>query len=139
MFAKRCRYPKPGTPNPLISIHTFHLPTYRSTQSVSLAKQELSWPASIPEQDRIIMEVGWVGDDALLIKEIDRAARKGSVVVFTNNEAEGKVVRTLGRDGEEGDDGWIDHVSGVVRVVDSAFNATDVAGLMCLGPKCHPG
>lgn len=56
------------------------------------------------------MEVGWVADDALLIKEIDRPARNGSVVLFTDNNSEGKVVRRLGLEGEEGDDGWIDHV-----------------------------
>jgi len=57
------------------------------------------------------MEVGWVADDALIVKEVDRAARIGSVVLFTNSESVGKVVRKLGKDGEEGDDGWIDHVS----------------------------
>jgi dipeptidyl aminopeptidase len=56
------------------------------------------------------MEVGWVADDALIVKEVDRAARIGSVVLFTNSESVGKVVRKLGKDGEEGDDGWIDHV-----------------------------
>lgn len=56
------------------------------------------------------MEVGWVADDALLVKEIDRAARNGSVVVFENDTKEGKVVRSLGRAGEEGDEGWVDHV-----------------------------
>lgn len=52
-----------------------------------------------------------MADHALLVKEVDRAARTGSVVLFTNNQSEGKVVRKLGKDGEEGDDGWIDHVS----------------------------
>jgi hypothetical protein len=56
------------------------------------------------------MEVGWVADDALIVKEVDRAARIGSVVLFTNSESVGKVVRKLGKDGEEGDNGWIDHV-----------------------------
>ena len=59
---------------------------------------------------RVISEVNWVSDDGLLVKEVDRAARTGSVVLFQGGEAEGKVVRKLGKDGEEGDDGWIDHV-----------------------------
>jgi dipeptidyl aminopeptidase len=63
-----------------------------------------------PEK-RVLMEVGWVADDALILKEVDRAARIGSVVLFRNNESVGKVVRKLGKEGEEGDDGWIDHVS----------------------------
>jgi dipeptidyl aminopeptidase len=65
----------------------------------------------MPLDQRIIIEVGWVADDALLVKEIDRAARVGRVVLFEDGRSEGMVVRTLGKDGEEGDDGWIDHVS----------------------------
>lgn len=64
----------------------------------------------MPLADRIILEVGWVGDRDLLVKEVDRAARKGSVVIFQAGEREGVVTRVLGEDGEEGDDGWIDHV-----------------------------
>jgi dipeptidyl aminopeptidase len=103
------RYPKPGTPNPLVSVHIFSLATYAETGSLPRAKQELSWDAALPLADRIIAEVAWVGDDALLVKETDRAARRGSVVVFQGSE-KGKVVRKLGSEGEEGDDGWIDAV-----------------------------
>lgn len=62
------------------------------------------------QEQRIIVEIGWVGDDALLVKEIDRTAREGQVVIFQGGVKEGTVVRELGRSGEEGDDGWIDHV-----------------------------
>jgi len=64
----------------------------------------------MPQAERIIIEVGWVGDDALLVKEIDRAARVGSVVLFQHGVGVGTVVRKLGKDGEESDGGWIDHV-----------------------------
>jgi dipeptidyl aminopeptidase len=64
----------------------------------------------MPLEDRIIAEVAWIDTDALLVKETDRAARKGSVVVFQGSE-QGTVVRRLGAKGEEGDDGWIDAVS----------------------------
>lgn len=105
------RYPKPGNPNPLVDVHTFSLETYLTTGSLGLAKQSLTWPGEMPRESRVLMEVGWVADHALLVKEVDRAARTGSVVLFTNNQSEGKVVRKLGKDGEEADDGWIDHVS----------------------------
>lgn len=113
------RYPKPGTPNPTVTVHTFSL----SSLSTSTGSTErLTWPGEFPLPDRIITEVGWVADDALLVKEIDRAARDGNVVLFQfqfENESgegksktmEGKIVRRLGKDGEEGDDGWIDHAS----------------------------
>lgn len=64
----------------------------------------------MPLTDRIILEVGWVGDRDLLVKEVHRAARTGSVIIFANGHNEGKVTRVLGKEGEEGDDGWIDHV-----------------------------
>jgi dipeptidyl aminopeptidase len=110
------RYPKPGNPNPLVDVHTFSLETYLTTGSLGLAKQSLTWPGEMPRESRVLMEVGWVADHALLVKEVDRAARTGSVVLFTNNQSEGKVVRKLGKDGEEGDDGWIDHVSLIIPI-----------------------
>lgn len=63
------------------------------------------------QDQRILVEVGWIANDALLVKEIDRAARTGQVVLFQDGESRGTVVRTLGKDGEGGDTGWIDHVS----------------------------
>ena len=74
------------------------------------SKRSLSWPGEMSLDERVIMEIGWAGDDALIIKEIDRAARKGNVVLIQGG-AQGKIVRTLGKNGEEGDDGWIDHAS----------------------------
>lgn len=105
------RYPKPGTPNPLVTVHTFSLKSYSSSHLLSEAKKTLSWPDELPEADRVIDAVSWVSDDGLLLKEVDRASRVGRVVLFQGGASEGIVVRKLGKDGEEGDDGWIDHVS----------------------------
>ncbi|WWC91210.1 uncharacterized protein L201_006152 [Kwoniella dendrophila CBS 6074] len=102
------KYPKPGTPNPLVTIHTYSI----SSQS----RHQLSWAGEMPLDNRIIIEVGWVADDALLVKEIDRAARKGNVVLFQDGKNQGDIVRTLGKNGEEGDDGWIDHGQNVIPV-----------------------
>lgn len=101
------RYPKPGTPNPLVTVHTYSLSASSTAKSPI---HTLTWPNAMPLENRIILEVGWVGDRDLLVKEVDRAARRGSVVIFQNGEREGRVTRVLGADGEEGDDGWIDHV-----------------------------
>jgi dipeptidyl aminopeptidase len=60
------------------------------------------------QKDRIIVEVAWVADDGLIVKEIDRAARVGQVVVFTGaGRGPGRPQARQGRRG--GDDGWIDH------------------------------
>jgi dipeptidyl aminopeptidase len=83
------RYPKPGNPNPLVDLHTFSLATFLSTRSLGLAKNALTWPGEMSQETRVLMEVGWVADDALIVKEVDRAARIGSVVLFTNSESVG--------------------------------------------------
>ncbi|WWD21310.1 hypothetical protein CI109_105794 [Kwoniella shandongensis] len=102
------KYPKPGTPNPTVSVHTYTL----STRS----RAQLAWEGEMPIDNRIITEVGWVADDALLVKEIDRAARLGNVILFEGGKNLGNIVRILGKDGEEGDDGWIDHGQNVIPV-----------------------
>ncbi|OCF39775.1 dipeptidyl aminopeptidase [Kwoniella heveanensis CBS 569] len=102
------KYPKPGTPNPLCTVHSYTLATQ--------ARQQLSWEGEMPLDNRIIVEIGWVADDALLVKEIDRAARVGSVILFEGGANQGDIVRTLGENGEEGDGGWIDHGQNVIPV-----------------------
>jgi dipeptidyl aminopeptidase len=102
------RYPKPGTPNPLVTVRTFSLKDYARTGRA--ATKEISWSGQMPSDERIITEVQWVGDETLLVKETDRAARNGNVVIIGEGQSEGQVVRILGQGGEEGDEGWIDHV-----------------------------
>ena len=84
--------------------------------------RKLHWDEAMHVSKRIITEVSWLGPQDLLVKEVDRSAKKGNVVLFTGGQARGSVVRMLGKDGEEGDDGWIDHVG---------------AGLCC-GPSTLP-
>jgi dipeptidyl aminopeptidase len=60
------------------------------------------------------MEVVWLANDTLLLKEVNRNADAGRVVLFDVSDTSllaaqtGRVVRTLGKDGEEADDGWIE-------------------------------
>ena len=62
--------------------------------------------------------MAWVGPNDLLLKEVNRAADDGAVVHFDTSNMDGQVeiigsvVRKLGKNGEEGDDGWIESVSG---------------------------
>lgn len=93
-----------------MTVHTFSLLSYQRSNDVSSALKKLKWPGILDPETRIITEVSWVADDALLVKETDRAARVGHVILFRDGESEGVVVRRLGKDGEEGDDGWIEHV-----------------------------
>jgi len=113
------RYPKPGYPNPLVSVHIFDVSGYLSADSspsVADSTLTLVWDERHPANDSIIQEIAWVGDTTLLVKEVNRNADNGSVIFFdlgpSNQFKEhGRVVRRLGKHGEQDDDGWIDPVS----------------------------
>ncbi|KAF8555864.1 dipeptidyl aminopeptidase [Imleria badia] len=114
------KYPKPGYNNPLVSVHVFDLEAYLSQPEpapVSAAHEavvDLRWSDSFPSNNSVINQVAWVDNSTLVLKEVTRAADHGNVVLFdldtasSGGIATGEVVRKLGIDGEEGDEGWID-------------------------------
>ena len=120
------KYPKPGYNNPLVSVHVFEMDSYLSsvrqagspsnintTQIAQQATIELTWDGRQAADNSIIAEVAWVSPSALLIKEVTRAAQAGSIIYFDLSKQPsnvGKAVRKLGKDGEQGDDGWIESV-----------------------------
>lgn len=115
------KYPKPGYNNPLVSVHVFDLGNHL-THDASLGRPiaediiTLDWNHRHPSDNSIISEVTWVGNTSLIVKEVNRNADHGNVVLFELGDAnlltraQGNVVRTLGKSGEQGDSGWIDHV-----------------------------
>lgn len=121
------KYPKPGYNNPLASVHVFDVAQYlerSETSSDSTAETytyELTWEGRFPVTNSIIMDVSWVGQSMLIVKEVTRPADNGSVVYFdlssmwnVETTVTGEVVRRLGSDGEEGDEGWIQSVRGIL-------------------------
>lgn len=116
------RYPKPGYPNPLVSASVFDLERYLYESSFNNyydpaeSTLELEWSGRLPRNDSIIMEVVWLGHGggSLLLKEVNRNADAGRAVLFDLSDTAllaartGRVVRTLGKDGEEADEGWIE-------------------------------
>lgn len=117
----RMKYPKPGYANPLVSVHVFDLGWYQQRRgedvSVEDAMHTLQWEGRQYVNNSIVTEIAWVGDAQLLLKEVNRAADDGSVVLFDlsniggGRSVDGKVVRKLGKNGEQGDEGWIESVS----------------------------
>ncbi|XP_006461711.1 hypothetical protein AGABI2DRAFT_185824 [Agaricus bisporus var. bisporus H97] len=117
------RYPKPGYPNPLVSVHIFDLGLYLEDSETATfgdlpiehATLTLDWENRKPANDSIISEIAWVGNATLLVKEVNRNADSGSVIAFNLGAADsdsrtfGRVARKLGKDGEEGDEGWIEN------------------------------
>jgi dipeptidyl aminopeptidase B len=122
------RYPKPGYPNPLVSVHVFSLERFLSESELGIdpdpaeATLELEWDGRLPANDNIITDVVWLSDGALLLKEVNRNADAGSAVLFDLSDTSllaartGRVVRTFGKDGEEGDEGWIESEHTVYRL-----------------------
>ncbi|TFK19411.1 dipeptidyl-peptidase [Coprinopsis marcescibilis] len=119
------KYPKPGYPNPLVSVHVFDLERYRQNHNLDgnsdlippfPSPEEtltLDWEHRHPVTNSVIMEIAWVADSTLILKEVNRNADDGHAVLFelegdAGQRATGKVVRKLGKNGEQGDDGWID-------------------------------
>ena len=134
----KMRYPKPGYNNPIVDVHVFDLDGYLSSgqlqdeidnqqdneipDDVTKHLSLLTWTPHQSSNESIIMDVTWVGANDLLVKEVNRAADDGVVVHFDmeelsigSTEIRGSVVRRLGRFGEEGDNGWIESVRGLVR------------------------
>jgi dipeptidyl aminopeptidase len=116
------KYPKPGYHNPIVSVHVFELDRYRDAvakgeDDAEKHTIELDWTGKHADENRIVFEVVWVENTELIIKEVNRAGEDGHVVYFDlaadslDARINGRVVRKLGKHGEEGDDGWIESVS----------------------------
>lgn len=122
------KYPKPGFSNPLVSVHVFDLHAYQTQTTVPVGgpdafTREVTWNGRRDLKDSIIQEVTWVANTTLLVKEVSRASNDGSVVICPLEEQEvgqlasGLVVRKLGANGEEGDEGWIDPVESLCALL----------------------
>jgi dipeptidyl aminopeptidase len=124
----RMKYPKPGYRNPLVEVAVFDLAAHLDQSTTKTGNPDvqiltLNWPGRHVDDDSTISEIKWVSDDMLILKELNRNADNGSVVLFENlaksstlslaERERGTVVRKLGKNGEEGDDGWVDNVGGV--------------------------
>ncbi|KAI9440877.1 dipeptidyl aminopeptidase [Lactarius indigo] len=114
------RYPKPGYPNPLVSVHVFDVERFLSERVFSTepspaeATLELEWTGRQSLNDSVITDIVWLSNGTLLVKEVNRNADTGSAALFDVSDTTllaartGTVVRKFGKDGEEADEGWID-------------------------------
>jgi dipeptidyl aminopeptidase len=142
------KYPKPGYDNPLVTVHVFDLRRYQAhAESATTgfpaeeATLHLDWKDRHGEDDSIISEVAWVANDTLIVKELNRNADDGNVVLFDLGESNlsryyGRVVRKLGKVGEEADDGWIDCVRPAYRLF---FSDTDVDARRKISARSRKG
>ncbi|KAJ6624869.1 dipeptidyl peptidase IV N-terminal region-domain-containing protein [Mycena sp. CBHHK59/15] len=149
----KMKYPKPGYRNPLVDVAVFDLAAYLKENATKAGDPEvqilsLTWKGRHAGDDSIVSEIKWVSDDMLILKEVNRNADNGSVVLFDKlakssslslaERERGTVVRKLGKDGEEGDDGWIDNFQNIyplpTTLVSSLSAGTAVAAYIDVVP-----
>ncbi|TRM58208.1 dipeptidyl peptidase IV N-terminal region-domain-containing protein [Schizophyllum amplum] len=129
-------YPKPGYSNPQVSAWVFDVRAHLSAETVEAnatvgeTLHSLAWSPNLPKDDQIIMEVAWVAEENLIVKEVNRNADEGHVVWVDLSEGtpEGFVVRTLGKEGEEGDEGWIEQAQSVFPIPKEILTTTSFDG-----------
>ncbi|KAJ7132184.1 dipeptidyl aminopeptidase [Mycena epipterygia] len=134
----KMKYPKPGFRNPLVEVAVFDLAAYLDEKETNASDPDvqiltLNWTGRHTEDDSVISEIKWVSDDMLILKEVNRNADNGSVVLFDKlakssalsltERERGTVVRKLGKDGEEGDDGWVDNFQNIYALPSSLVSS----------------
>ncbi|MBW0489795.1 hypothetical protein O181_029510 [Austropuccinia psidii MF-1] len=79
----KMKYPKPGYSNPIVSVWVFDLEKYQTTGgSVDQSINELKLKDAFEDEDRIVMEVAWVTDHELILREINRIATREKTGYF---------------------------------------------------------
>lgn len=133
------RYPKPGYPNPKVVVKVIYDLDGIKDKAEEEKMIELTWPGMFDADQSIVFETKWIGDDTLIVKEVNRNADEGKVVLFDLSRSvvdnarvlteagkqvrvvDGVVVRKLGKDGEEGDDGWIESSQNIYPLPDGGY------------------
>ncbi|KAJ3348478.1 hypothetical protein HDU83_001300 [Entophlyctis luteolus] len=113
------RYPKAGTPNPVATLHVA-VPSAPSAAARDVAVVFSPADSVFPDDDRLIVEVKWVSEDALIVRMMNRVqdqqlvylvqSPKGAAADTSNgtNSASGEVwTGTLVRNEKSTDGAWL--------------------------------
>jgi len=93
------RYPKPGFPNPIVTLHIYNTETPLTAQSDPVIIKE-----DFEDDDRIITEVAWIGNENVLMREMNRVQDNMRVILVDVETRKGVIVRE--ENSEEQDGGW---------------------------------
>ncbi|KAG1053188.1 hypothetical protein G6F43_004716 [Rhizopus delemar] len=113
------KYPKPGAPNPLVSLHVYSLLSHKSMMLTSNASSNVTVnaPQNFKEfnvSDRIITDVTWATNTSthLLFKQTNRVqdTEITSLVTIERNETYIENVRTY----KPSDEGWVESYQSMV-------------------------
>lgn len=90
------KYPKPGFPNPVVSLYVYHIESSKIIKVKQPEDQEKD--SDFLGKDFIIYQTTWISENELLFKRTDRSSRKIQVCVFDVKENKTKVVRAYNTD-----------------------------------------
>ncbi|KAK5097255.1 hypothetical protein LTR70_003738 [Exophiala xenobiotica] len=95
---KRIKYPKAGSPNPVVDMLFYDLEANEMF--------DVSIDGGFGDDDRIIGDVLWAADGRVIVKELNRVSDKVRVVLVDVKGRTGKTIRTLNV--QELDGGWVE-------------------------------
>ncbi|CAG8482185.1 9727_t:CDS:10 [Funneliformis mosseae] len=93
------RYPEPGYPNPIVTLHVYDLETPLRSQSGFIRFED-----DFPDDDKLITEVMWAGNEKILVRVMNRVQDIARVVLVDTNTRTGVTVREENADKMDG--GW---------------------------------
>nr|CAG8529769.1 15075_t:CDS:10 [Entrophospora candida] len=103
------RYPKPGYPNPTVALYIYHLDTPLAAQSGPVVIEN-----DFKEDNKLITELAWCGDDQLLVRVMNRIQDIQRTVLVDARKLKGKAVR------EEStavtDNGWFEITKSMIYI-----------------------
>ncbi|GAA5989679.1 hypothetical protein JCM5350_001661 [Sporobolomyces pararoseus] len=150
------RYPKAGYPNPKVRLRVFDLEKFLESSSqrtqwtsqsdVEKFTKELVLENPFDEDDVVISEVVWVGENELMVKATNRIATVERVARFEFSREDylederivvGKVVREV--DFEKLDGGWAEPGSNIVGIASTALLHSQSSTSTAPIPSYPPG
>ncbi|CAG8577125.1 2910_t:CDS:10 [Paraglomus occultum] len=112
------RYPKPGFPNPIVTLHIYNTEIPLVAQSDPVIIKE-----DFEDDDRIITEVAWIGNENVLMREMNRVQDNMRVVLVDVETRKGVIVRE--ENSEEQDGGWIRVAQTIVAIPSKTLKEKD--------------
>ena len=66
------KYPKPGYPNPIATIHVYDLSSVAPSAKSPVPTIKFSPAKDFTDDDRLLVEVAWLGNDNLMVRAMNR-------------------------------------------------------------------
>ncbi|RKP24465.1 dipeptidyl peptidase IV N-terminal region-domain-containing protein [Syncephalis pseudoplumigaleata] len=101
----KIRYPKPGYPNPIVTLHVYSLASPAPTTKQPVRALEFKKADAFKDEDRLIVEVAWMGNSNLMVRTMNRSQDVAQLYLVDATKLSATFVRE-----ERGsvDGGWLE-------------------------------